>query len=270
MKVDLHMHSYYSDGVLDCKQLLEEIKEKKIGLFSLTDHETIDGLEEMKSVVKGSGIGYIPGVELASRFQGKEFHLTIYGYDETNKKFLELIDEISGVRKQFDIDIVTFLQPMVSLDDFKLYEDDPYNGGWPSLNFLKVNGLIDNMSDYFKLTKECTAKMLFPDPKYIIDIAHKAGAAVFLAHPSSNQKGGLDEVTLDFFREAGIDGLECYSPYCFSQEEIDRYVDYCNKHNLKVSGGSDYHGGFVNRTLGFPHVTTDEISYEFLKQFIYK
>lgn len=270
MKVDLHMHSYHSDGVLDCKQLLEEVKAKEISLFSLTDHETIDGLNEMKSLVKGSGLSFIPGVELATRYEDKEYHLTIYGYDDNNERFISLVKEISDIRKQFDIDIITYLSDQVSLDEFKVYEDNPYNGGWPSLNFLKLKGIIENIQDYFKLTRDCTAEMIFPDPKYIIDIAHGAGAAVFLAHPSSNGKGGLASEKLDFFRQAGVDGLECYSPYCFSQEEIDRYVDYCQKYDLKISGGSDYHGGFVNRSLGFPHVTTNEISYEFLKQFIHK
>lgn len=270
MKVDMHMHSYHSDGVLNCKQLLQEIQEKKIGLFSLTDHETISGLEEMKEAVKGTGLHYIPGVELASRYENREYHLTIYGYDEKNQNFLNLVEEIGNIRKKYDIDVITFLEPKVSLEDFKTYKDDPYKGGWPSLNFLIVNGLINNISDYFKLTEGCTAKMKFPDPKHIIDIAHQAGAAVFLAHPSSNQKGGLSVARLDYFREAGIDGLECYSPYCCSQEEVDRYVFYCKKHNLKISGGSDYHGGFVNRTLGYPHVTIEEISYDYLRQFIYK
>ncbi len=53
MKIDLHMHSYHSDGKLDCKGLIKEIKEAGIGLFSLTDHDTTNGLEEMKKALIG-------------------------------------------------------------------------------------------------------------------------------------------------------------------------------------------------------------------------
>ncbi len=270
MKIDLHMHSYHSDGKLDCKGLIKEIKEAGIGLFSLTDHDTTNGLEEMKKALIGENLLFIPGVEIATKYEGKEFHLLVYGYDETNEEFIELIEEIKKVRTDFDIEIVKYLDPKVTLEQFLAYEDDPYIGGWPSLNFLKEMGVVETIYDYFDIADACPAKMQFPNPERIITIAHKAGATIFMAHPSSNGPGGLNLETLDYFRLLGLDGLECYSPYSKTEEEVKYYVDYCNKHNMKQSGGSDYHGGFVGRQIGVPHVTLDDISYEYLKQFIWK
>jgi len=270
MKIDLHMHSYHSDGKLDCKGLVKEIKEAGINLFSLTDHDTISGLEEMKKAIKGQGIDFIPGVEIATRYEGKEYHLTVYGYDHKNKAFLDLIDEIKKIRTDYDIAIVKFLEPQVTIEEFLEYEDDPYIGGWPSLNFLKHKGIVDTIFDYFDISDACPAVMVFPDAKRIIDTAHQAGAAVFMAHPSSNGKGGLDEKILDYFRLKGLDGLECFSPYTKSDDEIQYYIEYCKKYDLMKSGGSDYHGGFVGRSIGVPHVTDDDISYEFFKKFIWR
>jgi len=270
MKVDLHMHSYHSDGKLDCKALVEEILEAGIKVFSLTDHDTINGLAEMKEAVKGKAVSFIPGVEIATRYQGDEYHLTVYGYDENNKEFINLINESIKVRTDYDKAIVKFMEPRVKLDEFLEYEDNPYIGGWPSLNFFIEKGIVEDIYGYFDISDKCPATMVFPEPKEVIDAAHAAGAAVFMAHPSSNGKGGLPLAKLDYFKEQGIDGLECYSPYTESENEIQYYIDYCSKYNLKISGGSDYHGGFVGRSLGQPHITTEEISYDYLKQYIWK
>lgn len=270
MKIDLHMHSYHSDGKLNCKGLVDEIKKAGIGLFSLTDHDTISGLEEMKEAIKNEAVDFIPGVEIATRFEGKEYHLTVYGYNPENRDFLDLIEEIKKVRTDYDLAIVRFLEPKVSIKDFLAFEDDPYIGGWPSLNFFKHLGIVESIHDYFKISDACPAVMVFPDPKRIIETAHQAGAAVFMAHPSSNGPGGLDKRVLDYFREIGLDGLECFSPYTKSDEEVQYYIDYCDQYGLMKSGGSDYHGGFVGRSIGVPHVTSDDISYEFFKKFIWK
>lgn len=269
MKVDLHMHSYCSDGSLDCQSLVDEIKEKNIELFSLTDHDTIAGLEEMLEIVKDEKILFVPGVELATTYLGKEYHLTTYGYDKNNADLLELLALNLKIRSEFDIEIIKYLEKDATIDiklsEFLTYEDDPYKGGWPSINYLMEKGLIDTLGDFFKLLSGFNIEMTFPKPEEVIKTAHAAGAHVFLAHPSSNQKGGLDRKILDFFLKAGIDGLECYSPYCQTEEETKRYVNYCHEHQLYISGGSDYHGKFVGRHLGEPHVTSDMVSIELFK-----
>lgn len=273
-KIDLHMHSYFSDGTLDCKSLLAEIVEKDIKMFSLTDHDTIDGLDEMLHVTKDSDVEFIPGVELATTYLGKEFHLTTYGYDPHNEAFNEMLKENQKIRKDFDVEIIKYIERdpkiEVSLVDFLTYVDEPYQGGWPSINYLKSLEIIKSLGDFFELLSDFSLDMTFPSPDVIIKKAHDAGAAVFLAHPSSNQRGGLDVNVLDDFKNFGVDGLECYSPYNKSEEEATRYVMYCQLNGLKISGGSDYHGAFVNRFLGNPEISSDMISYDFFKSLCYK
>lgn len=274
IKVDLHMHSYHSDGTLNCKELINELLEKDIQMFSLTDHDTIAGLDEMKNALKSVALDFIPGVEIATTYKGKEFHLTTYGFDANHPALNALLKSNLEIRRQFDIDIMTYIDSLnkydVSLEAFLSFEDIAHHGGWPSINYLKHNKIIETLGDYFMITKNYDQQMTFPEPESIIEICHQAGASVFLAHPSSNQKGGLDIEVLDYFMNAGIDGLECYSPYNQSEHEAKRYVDYCNKNELKISGGSDYHGAFVGRTLGLPEINNSMISYNFFKAMIHK
>ena len=59
MKVDLHSHSYYSDGVYSPSEVLEYAKQAKCDLFSLTDHDTTDGLSEAQERAEKLSIIFI-------------------------------------------------------------------------------------------------------------------------------------------------------------------------------------------------------------------
>lgn len=262
--VDLHMHSIYSDGRMTCEALLNEVMEKNIELFSLTDHDTIEGIEEMKTLAAQKNVSFLPGVEVAVSIEGKEYHLTTYGYNSGHKGFLDLLAFNLNQRKNFDVQIIQALEKGYdfTLDDFLKYEDNIHRGGWPSLNFLIDAGLIQNIYEYFKLTQPFNVKLVFKNPDEVIPVLHDAGAKVFLAHPSAYFKEVIDVKLLDYFKSLHIDGIECYSPYLKDEQELTFYIEYCQKNNLKISGGSDYHGGFVNRKMGFPKITKDMVSYE--------
>lgn len=269
MKIDLHMHSYASDGTLDAKGLLAKLEEQNIKLFALTDHDTIACIDEMKEAIKGKDIFFIPGVEIATSYQGKEYHLTCYGY-ETSKGFTDLLDNNLDIRYQFDIEIITALaleHESVTLEEFLDYDDDPYNGGWLSYNYLKSKGLLNCLQDYFDLTRPLNKQMVFPSPKTVVEAVHKAGGYVFVAHPAARH---MDESHLDDFRSYGVDGVECFTPYNKDQAQAQFYIDYCNKHGLKISGGSDYHGPFVERAIGNPAILDTQISFEFFKSIAIK
>jgi hypothetical protein len=69
---------------------------------------------------------------------------------------------------------------------------------------------------------------------------------------------GISEEKLNRFLDFGIAGLECYSTY--HDEDMTRFfLDWCTRHDLLVTGGSDCHGGFVGRELGIPIVDTADL-----------
>ena len=53
--VDLHTHSTYSDGLFTPIELYKQIKsiagDKQV-IWSLTDHDSVDGYEELKNICK--------------------------------------------------------------------------------------------------------------------------------------------------------------------------------------------------------------------------
>lgn len=265
MRLDLHMHSYYSDGVFDLHQLLDAIKLAGIDLFALTDHDTIEGCDQMAIIAQNAGVNFIKGVEVACSFEGKEYHLTTYAYKD-EAQLQKVLEKNLALRRAFDYKMIQACG--LEIEAFEKYEDDPYLGGWPSLNYLKQKGIVDSVQTYFDLMTKHGLKLVFDSPEIILPKLKACGAKVFLAHPSAYFKGPLEARILDLFKDLGLDGLECYSPYTSDREEIQYYIDYCHQNDLYKSGGSDYHGGFVNRKLGKPYVDDTMVSVELFNKLI--
>jgi len=81
-----------------------------------------------------------------------------------------------------------------------------------------------------------------------------AGGVPILAHPSASlRRNGCTEEDLNAVLDYGIAGIECYS-YAHDDAMTARCVEWCQRHNLLITGGSDYHGGFAGRALGVPVV----------------
>lgn len=106
-----------------------------------------------------------------------------------------------------------------------------------SLNVFIRKGLMNPNSEYY------TGSDNVPNPMYkdVIDVVHKAGGLAFLAHPFEyrfdDTIGFIDELR----KEKELDGIECFHPSA-DEDKIGILIEYANKHNLYISGGSDYHG----------------------------
>ena len=67
MIVDLHTHSYYSDGVLSPKDIVMKAVNAGCHFLSLTDHDSIEGLAEASISSKDLNLNFIQGVEISAK-----------------------------------------------------------------------------------------------------------------------------------------------------------------------------------------------------------
>jgi predicted metal-dependent phosphoesterase TrpH len=75
VRVELHCHSVLSDGRQPPDELAERIAAVGVLAASLTDHDTVDGLEAFHRVLTRRGVGFITGLELTTHHDGRETHL---------------------------------------------------------------------------------------------------------------------------------------------------------------------------------------------------
>lgn len=267
-KVDLHIHTNISDGTWDVHELKNEIKKEGIKIFSITDHDVLDNIGKMKKIITPEDdLIFIPGVEVSATHDGKEYHLTVYNFDNNIDELIELINWNLKKRLDYNMEFISYLgkkDPKITVEDYCNYKNDNRRGGWKSLNYLYDKGIYKNMFEMFNDLIASGLKLTFKDPSEVVEVCKSVGAKVFLAHPSYYVKGDvLSKKELDYWKKSGISGIECYSPYGDSGEQINYYKDYCKKNKLLISGGSDCHGNFIpTRLLGKPEVYDKDLDIE--------
>jgi predicted metal-dependent phosphoesterase TrpH len=97
LRVDLHVHSTYSDGKMNVAELIPLAAERGIDILGIADHDTIDHYAESEAVGAEQGMNIICGTEFSSRLGERELHILGYGLDPTVPR---LIEHIEGVRRR--------------------------------------------------------------------------------------------------------------------------------------------------------------------------
>lgn len=264
-KVDMHMHTCASDGTWDVEELKQQLKNSSINIFSITDHDCVDNVKSMESIITPSdNLVFIPGTELTTEYEGREYHLTLYNYDINNKSLIDLINWSNQSKlnsnKEYIGTYAAARYDSISAEDFEKYEYDRKRGGWKSANYMIDKGIHKDVLNHLQDVKESGLKAALKGPQEVIEIAKKSGGKLFLAHPSYHYRDTImPESELKFWVEAGIDGIECFSPY--NKDDAKYYIDFCKKNDLMISGGSDCHGNFIpSRKLGVPHADLSDLN----------
>jgi predicted metal-dependent phosphoesterase TrpH len=90
-RADLHLHTTASDGTWTPEQLVVKVQQAGIGLFAVTDHDSLGGLARTTELVRGSGLRFLAGVELSTRLDGQIVHLLAYGFDPADPMLVSFV-----------------------------------------------------------------------------------------------------------------------------------------------------------------------------------
>jgi predicted metal-dependent phosphoesterase TrpH len=261
--IDLHTHSSASDGSLSPGALIGEAVKQGLKAIALTDHDTVQGLEEAKNAAKAGGIVFIPGIELeilwSQKDEGGEFHLLGLGLRHLSPSFTEAVAELSRRREKRNLEI---LDRMLELSIEAEYADIKTLSGGHSVGrphfaaFLVNRGIVRNREQAFSRFLAKGKPLYVPKEGLEFDEAvaaiKSAGGIAVLAHPMSLYVawGRLPELVKNL-KERGLDGLEAWHPTakarsCRRLEELGKTL------GLYITEGSDYHGeARPGRRLGF-------------------
>lgn len=98
-EIDLHTHSYLSDGTLSPRQVIELAAKNHIGVIALTDHDCIEGIDEAQQAADEYQVQLVPGIEISARYKdGKTLHILGLGIDLYNPEFAEAYQRIKKNR----------------------------------------------------------------------------------------------------------------------------------------------------------------------------
>lgn len=253
VKVDFHSHSTFSDGMLSPEKMVNRAFKNNVQYYSLTDHDTISGLDLAMSEANKISLNFIPGIELSTDFNNESIHILGFFRDNSfnNSDFLKSLDEIKDNRKIRAKKIVDSLKIEYKIEidyqELLLSSDDVIARPHIAKAIIKAGYpyTVDHIFDNF-IGKGC--KAYFPTTKLStengVKLLKKNNALVFLAHPVLIRHSKLED-----YLKLGFDGIEAvYSQNSKKQEK--NLIQFASKNNLLVSAGSDFHGNIEDTRHG--------------------
>ena len=92
-QVDFHVHSDRScDGDYSPQELIRMAADRDFKALSISDHDTVAAYPEAMEMGRAAGVEVIPGIEVTTLFDGREFHLLLPFVNWENHSIGEIID----------------------------------------------------------------------------------------------------------------------------------------------------------------------------------
>ncbi len=222
-----------------------------IEVLSLTDHDTLDGLEEFDAEGEKLGIRTISGVELSVDIDGGSLHLLGYGFRADDRDLKSILIELKESRQVRNQKIIHKLQELgydITLDGVSKRARNGVMGRLHIAAELVAAGRAGSINEAFAHLLKRGGAAYFDRRRLTMfeacTIIHQAGGAAVWAHPGLHTENlsALIERLPDWKKE-GLDGVESdYSAHSIEQSENLREI--AGKLGLIVTGGSDFHGSY--------------------------
>lgn len=266
IKVDFHVHTSASDGILPPAQVVNRAKINGLKYLAITDHDTLSGLNEGFSESLKENITLIPGIELSTEYNNESVHILGFFKGDSYKDNI-LTAELAKIKNHRIIRAEKIVSKLKSefnivVDFDKILKSAPDTVARPHI----ARAIIDEGYDYsfeeiFEkfIGKDCkayvpTSKLSTKDG---ISLLKKYNALVFLAHPKL-----INNTPISEFLNMELDGIEAIY-YQNTYDETKEFIKLANENNLLISCGSDFHGN-IETDLRHGDIGALEIPNEYL------
>lgn len=248
MKGDLHIHSYYSDGIFSPAEVMLRAKAAGCEMVSLTDHDSVDGLCEAREQAEKLGMKFVDGIEF-SCYHKMEIHVLGYGMNTDCSEFIEFTEKQQQCRRDRSVKLLGKLAEYGIVIPQSEFEFKVRRGISRSHIALAMVHLGYEPDFYTAMDKWLCygAPTYVPNigatPAEAIRVIHAAGGKAVLAHPVRINGEVLD--VPEFIRRLageGLDGIEAVYKRS-SEDEIRKFENLAEELGLFVTAGADFHGG---------------------------
>ena len=253
MKIDLHIHTTYSDGTLSPEEIVDTAVGCNLDVIALTDHDNVLSYQIACDYLKKNNINLeiISGVEINTIYKNYEVHILGYFMDKNNNDFIKMIDfqqkarieqthqiidllaKKQGIKIKFE-DVQKLVAPKGSIGRPHIARAITNSGG--TANVMEAYAkFINNSSDVYVERKTVS-------PHDAVEVISEAGGIPVFAHP-------IDvDIADDLTRELvsyGLRGIEAYHRK-HSPAAVEHFSTLAEQYGLIVTGGSDFHAPSMN------------------------
>lgn len=258
-RADLHTHSSVSDGTDSPSVLAGKAEEMKLGGIALTDHDSLEGIEEFMEADVSDELIRVPGLEISSDYDDREVHILGYFVPLDSKP---LNDQLEILRKARHDRLPKMIQKLVELgidvtkDELYEHLEGVASPGRPHVaQMLVKKGIVQTTTEafqkYLAANRPAYVRKERMNARDAVRLLRSVGAFPVLAHPLTIKVPDLYPLIQTLVSE-GLLGVEVEYDYSFmgmnrSSEEVR---EISNDWHMLETGGSDYHGTIHVTELG--------------------
>ncbi len=261
-KIDLHVHSTCSDGLLPPAAVVKKAAAEGLTLLALADHDSVAGIRAAVAAGRQTGVSVLSAVELSVEYgHYHDVHLLGFGIDADDARFATLLATFRERRETRGEQIVQRINQKLTdegrapIDVTAVQARAEGALGRPHIaRVLMDAGYVKEMEEAFdRYLEPCNVpKEYFPVAEAIKEI-HRLGGVAVLAHPQSvsDDRGTIRRV-IGELKAMGLDGIEAHNSMGSSQDALvlERLaLDL----DLLTTGGSDFHGFGDDSPMGTIH-----------------
>lgn len=257
---ELQSHSLHSDGVLPAAQVVANAAAAGIQVLALSDHDTVDGVDEAIAAGAEHGVTVVPCTEISAVFgRYEDLHVLGFGIDHHDAKLGERLKAARDDRELRAERMGAKLEELGWRVDDAILAKRRESGkpiGRPHLTQAVLNhpANADRLAEHgYDDVSAFLPDFLIPGkPAYLarthptvieaIEWIHEAGGVAVWAHPYWDLDSDAEVLeAIDLFREHGLDGVECFY-VTHNEEQTHLLANRCDELGLLKTGSSDYHG----------------------------
>lgn len=243
MKIDLHLHTNFSDGILEPQSLIELAHSRGVAILSITDHDCVEAIPIAEKKAKSLGMTLVNGVELNTDGREGEIHILGYNFDRENEALLEKMSIQRQFRRERFKKMLEKLKSLgFNLEEKRVIEIAGKGSvGRPHLALALIEkNYVQTVDEAFKHYLGFGKPAWVPRNRFTaqeaIAVIRDAGGIAVLAHPVRGGKAQLNDLV-----KHGLEGIEVYYP-THSPNDVSECEALAVKHKLLMTAGSDYHG----------------------------
>ncbi len=293
-KIDLHIHTNCSDGMLSPKEVIDEAVKNGVSTIAICDHDTIDAYqEELFQYAKSKNIELVVGVEISTKTNKSGIHVLGYNFDLNDQEFKERLYNLRNARHIYLKKVASKLEELGYKVDVERLDqidavtkahiaNDVIDNKENEAKLKEVFGYVPQMGEFIEtiMNENCPAyvKKESITPKEASKLIHSANGKVVLAHPVAyTYEDNLTEADVEqLVRDMQPDGVE--SNYIYIDRNNQKHNDisvwdaFAKKHNLQTTIGSDFHKkDGIHPVIGLigEDVNLTEKQIEQIKDFLY-
>lgn len=253
MKLDLHIHTTYSDGMLNPEQIVDTALDCGLDCIALTDHDNVLSYKIATDYIRKNNLKLevIPGVEINTIYKGWEVHILGYFMDKNNQDFINMLNFQQKARIEQTHKIIDLLYKKegikIKFEDIQKLVAKNGSIGRPHIAraITSAGGsanIMEAYSKYINNNSEVYVERRTVTPHDAVEIISEAKGIPVFAHPIDVDIA--DKLAKELV-SYGLRGIEAYHRK-HSPAAVEHFSTLAEEYGLIVTGGSDFHAPSIN------------------------